>query len=195
MELILTGSPVTAAEAERIGLVNRVVPAADLIGRSETDRERPCGASSGRHRLHHQRNQSRSGDAVRARLCVRGDALWSVVLDRRHARGHACVSREAEADLPRTVAVAPTTIDGTQSGAGRRFAIVVSKYHDFVTGRLEAGALAALDASGVRAEDVTVVRVPGAFELPTAARLAANDAPVRCGRVSGLPDPRCDAAF
>ena len=73
--------------------------------------------------------------------------------------------------------MAPTTIDATPAGSGssgRRFAVVVSKYHDFVTGRLEAGALAALDAGGVRPEDVTVVRVPGAFELPTAARLAAN---------------------
>jgi 6,7-dimethyl-8-ribityllumazine synthase len=52
--------------------------------------------------------------------------------------------------------------------------VVVSKYHDFVTGRLEAGALAALAAGGVRAEDVTVVRAPGAFELPTAARLVAQ---------------------
>jgi len=70
--------------------------------------------------------------------------------------------------------VAPTTIEGTGSAAGRRFAIVVSKYHDFVTGRLERGALAALEAAGARADDVTVVRVPGAFELPAAAQLAAK---------------------
>jgi 6,7-dimethyl-8-ribityllumazine synthase len=67
-----------------------------------------------------------------------------------------------------------TTIEGTQSGSGRRFAIVVSKYHDFVTDRLQAGAIDALRAAGVRAEDVTVVRVPGAFELPGAARLTAR---------------------
>src|SRR5215471_11853848 len=68
----------------------------------------------------------------------------------------------------------PTVIEGTGSAAGRRFAVVVSKYHDFVTSRLERGALAALDAAGVGADDVTVVRVPGAFELPAAAQLAAN---------------------
>ena len=72
-------------------------------------------------------------------------------------------------------------IDGTGSAAGRRFAVVVSKYHDFVTGRLERGALAALEASGVRLDEVTVVRVPGAFELPAAAQLAA-----RTGRFDGI---------
>jgi 6,7-dimethyl-8-ribityllumazine synthase len=71
--------------------------------------------------------------------------------------------------------MAATVIEGTGSSpVGRRFAVVVSKYHDFVTGRLERGALAALESAGVRADDVTVVRVPGAFELPAAARLAAN---------------------
>src|SRR6185436_14670959 len=45
---------------------------------------------------------------------------------------------------------------------------------DFVTGRLEKGALAALAHFGVRDEDGTIVRVPGAFEIPTAARLAAD---------------------
>ncbi|PYR32254.1 MAG: 6,7-dimethyl-8-ribityllumazine synthase [Acidobacteria bacterium] len=65
------------------------------------------------------------------------------------------------------------TVEGSQSAGGFRFALVVSKYHDFVTDRLQAGAVAALAAAGVRPDDVTVVRVPGAFELPFAARRAA----------------------
>jgi 6,7-dimethyl-8-ribityllumazine synthase len=65
------------------------------------------------------------------------------------------------------------TVEGSQSAGGFRFALVVSKYHDFVTDRLQAGALAALAAAGARPDDVTVVRVPGAFELPLAARRAA----------------------
>jgi 6,7-dimethyl-8-ribityllumazine synthase len=63
------------------------------------------------------------------------------------------------------------TIDGTQTATGLRIAVVVSKYHDFVTDRLQAGALGALAAAG--AGDVTVVRVPGAFEVPIAAQRAA----------------------
>lgn len=63
-------------------------------------------------------------------------------------------------------------IDGTQTTAGLRVAVVVSKYHDFVTDKLQQGALAALDSAKVSA--VTVVRVPGAFEIPTAARQAAD---------------------
>ena len=65
-------------------------------------------------------------------------------------------------------------IEGSQSAAGFRFAIVVSKYNDFVTERLQTGALAALAAAGVSSGDITVVRVPGAFEIPIAAQHAAR---------------------
>jgi len=66
------------------------------------------------------------------------------------------------------------TIEGTRSGAGFRFAVVVSRYNDFVTDRLQAGALGALAKAGVSTDDITVVRVPGAFEIPVAAQHAAE---------------------
>jgi 6,7-dimethyl-8-ribityllumazine synthase len=65
------------------------------------------------------------------------------------------------------------TIEGTPIATGLRVAVVVSKYNDFVTDRLQAGALAALDAAGVAEADITVVRVPGAFEIPAAAQHVA----------------------
>jgi len=55
-----------------------------------------------------------------------------------------------------------------------RFLIVTSTYHDFVTDRLQAGATAALAAAGVSAADIATVRVPGAFELPLAAKKMAE---------------------
>ena len=67
------------------------------------------------------------------------------------------------------------TIDGNPAASGLRVAIVVSKYHDFVTDRLQKGSLAALDAAGVARDCVTIVRVPGSFELPSAAQHAAED--------------------
>jgi len=66
------------------------------------------------------------------------------------------------------------TIEGNQAAGGLRFAVVVSKYNDFVTERLQAGALAALGAAGVASADITLVRVPGAFEIPIAAQRAAE---------------------
>jgi 6,7-dimethyl-8-ribityllumazine synthase len=66
------------------------------------------------------------------------------------------------------------TLEGSHSAKGMRFAVVVSKYNDFVTDRLQAAALAALAAAGVESSDITLVRVPGAFEIPSAARQAAN---------------------
>jgi 6,7-dimethyl-8-ribityllumazine synthase len=65
------------------------------------------------------------------------------------------------------------TIEGIPPAGGLRVAVIVSKYNDFVTDRLQAGALAALAGAGVATGDVTVVRVPGAFELPSAAQHAA----------------------
>jgi 6,7-dimethyl-8-ribityllumazine synthase len=66
------------------------------------------------------------------------------------------------------------TIEGSQKATGLRFAVVVSKYNDFVTERLQAGALAALAAAGAGPDDLTLVRVPGAFEIPLAAQHAAE---------------------
>ena len=68
------------------------------------------------------------------------------------------------------------TFEGTGQAGGFRFAVVVSKYHDFVTDRLQAGALAALSAAGARSDAITIVRVPGAFEIPLAAQHAAESA-------------------
>jgi 6,7-dimethyl-8-ribityllumazine synthase len=66
------------------------------------------------------------------------------------------------------------TIQGSGRAAGFRFAVVVSKYNDFVTDRLQTGALDALATAGVDRDEVTVVRVPGAYELPLAAQHAAE---------------------
>jgi 6,7-dimethyl-8-ribityllumazine synthase len=66
------------------------------------------------------------------------------------------------------------TIEGSKTGAGRRVAVIVSKYNDFVTDRLQSGAVAALTGAGVAPGDITVVRVPGAFEIPLAAQHAAE---------------------
>jgi 6,7-dimethyl-8-ribityllumazine synthase len=66
------------------------------------------------------------------------------------------------------------TIEGSQSAGRFAFAIVVSKYHDFVTNRLHAAAVEALEKAGVGSDAITTIRVPGAFEIPIAARLAAE---------------------
>ena len=68
------------------------------------------------------------------------------------------------------------TIEGTPPAAGLRVAVVVSKFNDLVTDRLQAGALAALAAAGVAEADITLVRVPGAFEVPLAAQHVAATA-------------------
>ncbi|HEX4346092.1 MAG TPA: 6,7-dimethyl-8-ribityllumazine synthase [Vicinamibacterales bacterium] len=67
------------------------------------------------------------------------------------------------------------TIEGSAKAPGSaKFAIVVAKYHDFVTDKLQAAAVAALEKAGAAGDRVTVIRVPGAFEIPIAARHAAE---------------------
>src|SRR5271170_151544 len=64
-------------------------------------------------------------------------------------------------------------IDGALSGAGLRFGIVVSRFNSFITERLLAAAVDAFERAGAANEDVDVVPVPGAFELPLAAKKLA----------------------
>jgi 6,7-dimethyl-8-ribityllumazine synthase len=65
---------------------------------------------------------------------------------------------------------------GAPTGAGRRFALVASRFNESITEKLAAGALEALARHGVARESVDVVWVPGAWELPAAARrLLATD--------------------
>ena len=61
-------------------------------------------------------------------------------------------------------------IEGDLSGTGFKFGIVVSRFNDFITSRLLDGALDALSRHGVKEEDVEVIKVPGAFEIPIAAK-------------------------
>ncbi len=62
---------------------------------------------------------------------------------------------------------------GGGAPAGVRVGLVVSRYHEFVTDRLQAGAREALGAAGVGEEAIVVAPVPGAFEVPQAARRLA----------------------
>ncbi|HWZ46469.1 MAG TPA: 6,7-dimethyl-8-ribityllumazine synthase [Candidatus Saccharimonadales bacterium] len=63
--------------------------------------------------------------------------------------------------------------EGDLNAAGMKFAIVVSRWNSFITERLLQGAVDALRRSGCRKQDFTVVRVPGAFEIPSQARTLA----------------------
>ena len=70
---------------------------------------------------------------------------------------------------------------GVLDGSGRRFAVVASRFNREVCDALVAGAVACLREHGVGEDDVTVVRVPGAWELPLALEAAAAS-----GRFDGL---------
>lgn len=66
------------------------------------------------------------------------------------------------------------TIEGEHAAGGLRFGLVVSRFNEFVTSRLLAGAMEILTKAGVDDQNVLVVRVPGAFELPLVVRRLAK---------------------
>jgi 6,7-dimethyl-8-ribityllumazine synthase len=82
------------------------------------------------------------------------------------------------------------------SGSGRRFALVVSRFNEFVTARLRDGAREALLARGVRDQDILELWVPGAFEIPIVAleiaRTARFDAIICLGAVIRGETPHFD---
>ena len=67
----------------------------------------------------------------------------------------------------------PSSMSGDLKASGLRFALVVSRFNSFITERLLAAAVDALQRAGAADKDVEVVRVPGAFELPLAAKKLA----------------------
>ena len=72
-------------------------------------------------------------------------------------------------------------IEGTYEGAGRRFVLVASRFNELITSRLVEGASDCLRRHGVDPDHITVVWVPGAFEIPLAARRVARG--LRCDAV------------
>jgi 6,7-dimethyl-8-ribityllumazine synthase len=65
-------------------------------------------------------------------------------------------------------------LEGSLRAAGKRFAIVVSRFNAFITERLMVSAIDGLERSGAKKNDIELVRVPGAFEIPLAARKLAE---------------------
>ncbi|MBV8052230.1 MAG: 6,7-dimethyl-8-ribityllumazine synthase [Acidobacteriaceae bacterium] len=66
------------------------------------------------------------------------------------------------------------SLAGSLDAAGLRFAIVVSRFNEFITDRLLRSAYDGLIRSGAGEKDIAIFRVPGSFEIPSAARTAAQ---------------------
>ena len=65
-------------------------------------------------------------------------------------------------------------LEGHLQGTGRKIAIVVARFNSFISEKLLEGAIDSLMRSGVADDDITVARVPGAFEIPLAAQKMAR---------------------
>ena len=64
----------------------------------------------------------------------------------------------------------PKIIEANLVGKGKKFAIVVSRFNDFITDKLVGGAVDALIRCGAKDADIEIVKVPGAFEIPLVAK-------------------------
>lgn len=64
-------------------------------------------------------------------------------------------------------------IQGTLDARGSRFAIAISRFNSFISDRLLAGAIDALERHGAAPDDISVVWVPGSFEIPSVAKMLA----------------------
>ncbi len=68
----------------------------------------------------------------------------------------------------------PEIIEAGLRAEGKKFGIVAGRFNDFITEKLVSGALDALTRSGALDEDITVLKVPGSFEIPLAAQKMAR---------------------
>ncbi|NOY70268.1 MAG: 6,7-dimethyl-8-ribityllumazine synthase [Deltaproteobacteria bacterium] len=75
----------------------------------------------------------------------------------------------------------PKIIEANVIGKGKRFSLIVSRFNDFISEKLMSGAIDALIRSGVSDDDIDIIKVPGAFEIPLVAKKAAET-----GRYDGV---------
>jgi len=66
------------------------------------------------------------------------------------------------------------TIQGNVTAQGLKFGIIAARFNDFITGRLVEGALDGLQRHGAAEADIEIVKVPGAYEIPLAAKMLAK---------------------
>ena len=90
----------------------------------------------------------------------------------------------------------PQVTEGNLDASGLKFAVLCARFNDFITERLLAGALDALKRSGANTDDIEIVKVPGSWELPLAAKTLAgrkrHDAIVALGAVIRGETPHFD---
>ena len=88
------------------------------------------------------------------------------------------------------------TFEGELQAEGLKFAIVVSRFNDFITNKLLDGAVDALVRHGSSEKDIDVIKVPGAFEIPLIAKIVAekksHDAVICLGTVIRGATPHFD---
>jgi 6,7-dimethyl-8-ribityllumazine synthase len=119
--------------------------------------------------------QDQLGDAAASRLSPITDTHWKSRIFTVEPEPGFAFSFWAWTDPVRGK---PVAVEGDLSAAGMRFAIVVARWNAVVTDRLLEAALDALLRSGGRRNDIEVVRVPGTWEIPSAARAIANQGEV-----------------
>ena len=193
LELLLAGDPISAAEAHRIGLVNAVVPQAELAGSlrawlakvlangplalglvmDAVDTGLDCGLEEG--------------------LAIRGGGVRALVRPPKmaaKARGRFWKSgarRLRESEIWRRV------IEGQLSAAGLRFAIVVSRFNGFITERLLAARWMRWRAPARRRTLIDVIKVPGSWEVPLVASEVARQHRYDAHHLPERGDSRRDA--
>ena len=126
-----------------------------------------------------RRKRPRSSSPSRRRTAVagaRGVEGRSLQRRRRSREVAPAVHLPGELDIPDGVAV----LEGSPSGAERTVGVVVSRFNGDISNQLLASALEALEAAGVQEERITVMPVPGAFELPIGAMALAKTRRYSC---------------
>jgi 6,7-dimethyl-8-ribityllumazine synthase len=119
--------------------------------------------------------RSNGGDAAVARLSPIAETHWKSRIFTVEPEPGFAFSFWAWTD---PVKSRPVVLEGDLSATGMKFAIVVARWNAVITERLLEAALDALLRSGAARADIQVVRVPGAWEIPAAARTVANSGQV-----------------